>query len=575
MKAFQKYILPNLKKYRWIMFFAIFLGFLTFLAASMLTFTAGYLITRAAERPYNILMLYVPIVLVRAFGIARPTVHYIERLIGHNTVLKILADMRVKLYDALESQALFIRSRFQTGDIVGTLADDIEHLQDVYIRTIFPTVVALFLFLFMVISLAVFEPLFALWIALCLIIIIVVYPLISLYMLKKHQIAVKEKRNKLYRMFTDAVLGISDWIISGKKDHFLSKFMKESSAADKFEKRLAHWNHSRSFQLQVLSGIILIFVGIWAGTEAAKGDIAPAFIAAFTLATLPILEGMVPVSTAVEKIPAYEESLDRIENIEQYVVKEPEKQPATLGPKPEIIIDHVTYYYDKKDRPALNNIHLNIQPGEKIALLGKSGAGKSTLLNLLIGAISPTSGTIRIGGKAPKDYGENIFDVVSILNQKPYLFATTVENNIRLGNPSASREEVEEVIRKVKLDQYIHSLPYGLNTQMEESGQRFSGGERQRVALARILLKDTPIVILDEPTVGLDPITERKLLETIFEALEGKTLILITHHLMKLEQMDQIIFLDRGEISMHGTHEELMRTDERYRKLYELDTGKY
>lgn len=158
MSNFNKYIRPFIKQYKWFMLATVFLGFLTFLTASMLTFTSGFLITRAAEAPYNILMLYVPIVLVRAFGIARPVVRYMERLVGHNTVLKILADMRVRLYDALEPQALFIRSRFQTGDLVGTLADDIEHLQDAYIRTIFPTIVALFLFVFSVTSLAVFDP---------------------------------------------------------------------------------------------------------------------------------------------------------------------------------------------------------------------------------------------------------------------------------------------------------------------------------------------------------------------------------------------------------------------------------
>src|SRR5690606_7453930 len=132
--------------------------------------------------------------------------------------------------------------------------------------------------------------------------------------------------------------------------------------------------------------------------------------------------------------------------------------------------------------------------GEKVALLGKSGAGKSTLLQLLIGELQPQEGTLLIGDLTPASYGDGIHDVVSVLNQKPYLFATTVENNIRLGKQDATEEEIKEVIRKVKLDEYILSLPKGLKTQMEESGQRFSGGERQRIALARILLKDTPVV---------------------------------------------------------------------------------
>ncbi|WP_368986724.1 thiol reductant ABC exporter subunit CydC [Caldifermentibacillus hisashii] len=573
MNNFNKYIRPFIKQYKWFMLATVFLGFLTFLTASMLTFTSGFLITRAAEVPYNILMLYVPIVLVRAFGIARPVVRYMERLVGHNTVLKILADMRVRLYDALEPQALFIRSRFQTGDLVGTLADDIEHLQDAYIRTIFPTIVALFLFVFSVTSLAIFDPFFALWIAVCLAVIIVVYPLLSLYFLKKRQIQVKEKRNRLYKMFTDAVLGISDWMISGNKERFIFQFMKESRETNKIEKKLADWNHARTFQLQVISGLILIFVGIWAGFEALEGEILPAYIASFTLVTLPILEGLIPVSNAIEKIPAYQESLERLENIDQYNGTQGVVGSFEIATNPVIYFENVDYTYGSNKEPALKNINLTIRPGEKVALLGKSGAGKSTLLQLLIGAMKPDNGTVKIGDLPASRYGEQIYEVISVLNQKPYLFATTVENNIRLGNQEATREEVEDVIRQVKLDQYIHSLPKGLDTQMEESGQRFSGGERQRIALARILLKNTPIVVLDEPTVGLDPLTERDLLDTIFKTLEGKTVILITHHLMGMEKMDQIVFLDNGAISMHGNHRSLLKENERYRKLYRLDLG--
>ena len=574
LRYFSRYIRPYIKQYKWLMFFTIFLGVLTFLTAGALQFTSGYLITRAAEMPWNILLLYIPIVGVRAFGIARPVVRYLERLFGHNTVLKILSEMRVKLYDVLEPQALFIRSRFQTGDLVGTLADDIEHLQDTYIRTIFPTVVALFLMFFSCSLLAIFDWRFALWIFICLTVIVIVYPLFSLYFLKKRQVEIKQKRNKLYQIFGDAVMGASDWIISGRKKEFVNQFMKISSENNLLEKKLTNWTHARTFQLQVIAGLILIFVGIWAGFEAAKGDILPAYIAAFTLVTIPILEGMIPTSDALEKIPVYEESLNRIATIENYLPqKQNDEKIEELPKNPELVLEHVTYYYEGSKLAALKNINLSISQGEKIAILGKSGAGKSTLIEMLVGALTPTIGKVTLGNQSPEKYGEQIFDLVSILNQKPYLFSTTVENNIRLGKPDATDAEIREVIQKVKLDKYIYSLPKGLQTQMQESGERFSGGERQRIALARILLKNTPIVILDEPTVGLDPITERDLLNTMFESLAGKTIILITHHLVLLEKMEKIIFLENGEIIMEGTHDELLQTNERYRKLYNMDSG--
>lgn len=574
MNLYQKYIFPYIKQYQKSIFLAILFGFLTVLGASLLTFTSGYLISRASQRPENILMVYVPVVLVRTFGISRAVTHYFERLAGHDAVLKILSRMRVKLYSIIEPQALFIRSRFQTGDLLGTLADDIEHLQDVYIRTIFPTLVGLSLYVAAIISLALFDLVFALWIALCLGLIVFVYPMISLALLKKRQILQKQKRTKLYQTLTDTVFGLGDWVISGQKERFIEQFTQDSKENNEIDKTIRHWNQSRAFQLQIITGIILIFMGIWSGNQAHAGIIAPTYIAAFTLVTIPIAESLIPISHAIERVPTYSESLQRLQSIEKFLPKQTAiENEAPLSKSAAIELNNVYYRYEGESKDALRQISLSIPQGKKIAILGKSGAGKSTLIQLLLGALSPTSGKIEINGYAPQQYGENIFDMVSVLNQKPYLFATSVKNNIRLGNQDATNEEIEKVIKQVQLDEYIHSLPRGMNTGMEESGQRFSGGERQRIALARILLKNTPIVILDEPTVGLDPQTERRLLDTIFASLKDKTIIWVTHHLIGIEKMDEVLFFDNGNITMNGSHEELMASNERYQQLYRLDKG--
>lgn len=573
MTLFERYVAPYLKKYQKAMAITILFGVLAVLTSAMLTFTAGFLISKASERPETIMLLTIPIVLTRTFGLSRAVTHYVERLAGHNAVLKILADMRVKLYQMLEPQALMIRSRFQTGDLLGTLADDIEHLQDVYIRTIFPTVVGLCLFVYVTIMFALFDWVFALWIALCLSVVVFVYPLYSLYKLKQHQVKAKEERGHLYRTATDAIFGVSDWMISGRKQEFIESFMQNSREHHETEQGLSFWNQSRSFQLQVFSGIVLVTVAIWAGHAVEQGQMAAAYIAAFTLVTLPVLEGMIPLSHAVERIPAYEASLNRIEDIRKFAPTEELQVEAPVANEANIVMKDVAYQYEGSDELALQQISLRIPQGKKVALLGKSGAGKSTLLQLLQGSIEPTVGDVTINGAAPIQYGEDIHHMVGVLNQKPYLFATTVENNIRLGNQDATTEQIEDVIRQVRLDDYIHDLPNGLQTQMEETGQRFSGGERQRIALARILLQDTPVVILDEPTIGLDPITESELVDTILTTLQDKTIIWITHHLTGIEQMDEVIFLDKGQISIQGPHAELMKTNERYQQLYTLDLG--
>ena len=574
MNLYKKHILPYARKYNKTILSTILLGTLTILSAAMLTFTSGYLISRTSERPENILLVYIPIVLVRTFGISRAVLRYVERLLGHNAVLKIIADMRVQLYHVLEPQALFIRSRFQTGDLLGALADDIEHLQDVYIRTLFPTVIGLFLFSFSVIVLAVYDWKFAIVMALLLAIVTFVYPMLSLYMMKKNQLQSKKLHSQLYNTMTEGIFGLRDWIISGRKEQFLLAFQKESQASHEIDKKLAYWQQSRTMQLQLFSGLIVLVVGLWAGQQAATGSLMPTYIAAFALVALPILEGMIPVSFAIERLPAYEASLQRIDNIHEQNT-EKEYVAMELGHVDEVLIelDNVSYRYDSEEENAVQHISLAIKPGEKVAVLGKSGAGKSTLIQLLLGTIEPTSGHVHVNNEQATLYGDSMYEIMSVLNQKPYLFATTVENNMRLGDASASPEDVQRVAEKVGLYDYLQSLPKGLKTQMEETGQRFSGGERQRIALARILLKQTPVVILDEPTVGLDPVTEHSLVNVLHESLQDKTVVWITHHLMGMEKMDRIIFMDAGEILMDGSHEELLATNERYRQLYALDQG--
>ena len=227
----------------------------------------------------------------------------------------------------------------------------------------------------------------------------------------------------------------------------------------------------------------------------------------------------------------------------------------------------------KTDKEILHGLNLTIKNGEKLAILGRSGAGKSTLASLLRGDRTPDSGSIMLNGISTDQFGDQIANYFSIINQNPYLFNTTIGNNLRLGNEDATDDQLWDVLRRVGLDQMVEKLPQGLETEVDEAGLRFSGGERHRLALARILLKDTPIVLLDEPTVGLDPITEQAVIDTFMTQLKGKTLIWITHHLQGIDQMDQVIFLEDGKIYMQGSPKELWQTEQRYRELKRADQG--
>ncbi|PJN49242.1 putative ABC transporter ATP-binding protein [Paenibacillus sp. GM2FR] len=588
---FRPYVTANF----WRFLLIVMLGVLTILFAGMLMFTSGYLISKSALRPENILMVYVPTVGVRTFGIGRAVIHYVERLVGHDTILRILSQMRLRLYRILEPQALRLSSRYRTGDLLGVLSDDIEYLQDVYIRTVFPSIVALVLYAGVILAVGLFDPAFALLLALYVAVLILVLPLVSLLLTKRKNREMKQARSNLYQKLTDAVLGIHEWYVSGRQTEFLTGYEADEAEVDRTDRSLKRWSRLRAFIGQCVVAVTVVSMVYWSGRQYADGSIDVTLIAAFVLVVFPLMDAFLPVSEAVERIPQYGQSVARLQAIESAETSEGKQNRGQQLNKGEIesVInsgvhvkaDGVCFRYDQapggesgldrsrvnRDGSTLMDVSLDIPPGAKVAIIGRSGAGKSTLLQLIQGVLAPSGGSLTLGGVDSARFGDEISSVISVLNQSPHLFDTTLANNIRLGQPDATEAEIRDAVARARLEPLVAALPEGLLTRMQEAGQRFSGGERQRVALARILLQKTPVVILDEPTVGLDPKTERELLSTMFASLQARTLIWVTHHLVGVERMDEILFMEHGQIVMRGTHDELMEHYPRYRNLYLLD----
>ncbi|SEB19396.1 ATP-binding cassette, subfamily C, CydC [Paenibacillus sp. ov031] len=610
------WITPYVAQYRWRLVAVIALGICATLCAVLLLFTSGFLISKSALRPENILMVYVPIVGVRAFGIFRAVFRYVERLAGHDAVLRILADQRVKLYQILEPQALFLRSRMQTGDVLGALAEDVERLQDIYLRTVFPAVTALMMYGGAVVVFGSVDLGFALWMGLYMLFLVAVLPAISLRVTWKLRVRLKRENAKLYTRLTDGVLGLGDWIASGRAEEFVRQQEEAEGQADMIRLRLRQWTRWRDLVAQCVIGLMVVSVTLWAGSAASAGQLPAVMIAAFVLVLFPLTEALLPVGDAVEHIPQYRESLERLQHLEgeEHLPEQSgtEEAKAAAGAKDDmttgisgsnpvegqqlgslerkekasdrrirlripprlradIQIDQVSYRYTSGAPLAVQEVSLHLPQGKHLAILGRSGGGKSTLLKLIQGALLPSAGNIFINDLPVQTMGENITDVIAVLNQSPHLFDTTVANNLRIGRPHATDEEIQRVAAQVGLSDLIESLPQGYHTPMLETGLRFSGGERQRIALARVLLRETPVVIFDEPTVGLDPVTERALMRTILDSMQGKTMIWVTHHLMGVERMDELIFMENGQITMQGSHEQLLAREERYRRLVELD----
>lgn len=594
------WLVPYLKKHRLGFSFAIFFSIAALICGAGLLFTSGYLISKAALRPENILMIYVPIVGVRAFGIFRAAFQYVGRLTGHDTILRVLSEMRVRLYRIVEPSALFIRSRFRSGDLLGVLSDDIEHLQDIYLRTVVPAATALVIYAVWIGIIGAFDGGFALLMALYLLLLTVIFPLLSLAAFAHFQGRLSGRRHRLYERLTDAVLGAGDWMMSGRQQSFLRRHEHEEAEVLAIERRMRQVDDWRELISQLLIGGCVLLLVYWSGGMAGAGEMDRTLIAAFVLVIFTIAESLIPVSEATERLPQYRMAFQRLEASEaasskrsfdgsgkqQRAGSKSVRMPGGRGDESaglavaanksvaDIRAQHLFYKYDSENEWAIHDVSLHIGQGEKIALIGRSGAGKSTLIHLIYGALIPTRGMVTLNGAPAHTFGnEAITEMISVLNQNPHLFDTSVWNNLTIGcrADSISEEEVVHAAKQVGLDEKIRTLPQGYRTQMHEAGSIFSGGEQERLALARVLLRHTPVVILDEPTVGLDPLTEKALLQTIFRTLEDKTVIWITHHLMGAERMDQVIFLEHGHIEMQGTHECLMETNERYRRLYRLD----
>ena len=573
-QAFEKdtWVKPFLKQYKKALVLALLLGFLTFFSAGALMFNSGYLISRAASLPENILMIYVPIVFTRGFGISRPVFRYIERLVSHNWVLKMTSQLRLKLYTTLEKDAIFFKRNYRLGDILGLLAEDINHIQNLYLRTIFPTVIAWILYVFLIIGLGVFSWWFALIMALMLFSIVFVLPLWSVVVNGARQEQEKQLKNALYTDLTDNVLGVSDWIFSQRGQEYVQLHENSEAALLQVQDQLRRFNRRRNFLLQVIFGAMVVLLLLWT-SQRFSGDHGGAanWIAAFVLSVFPLVDAFAVLPDAAQETNIYKDSLERLNDL-------PDKNEITAVPEMSgtlaIEVEDHSFRYAEGTRQVLDHLSLSIPQGEKLALLGRSGSGKSTLATLIRGDLIPDSGRVTLAGVDVHQLGDTIADYIGVIQQAPYLFHTTILNNLRIGNEQATCSEVWDVLARVGLKELVEKLPDGLDTMVDEAGLRFSGGERHRLALARILLKDTPIVLLDEPTVGLDPITEQALIDTFFGQLDDKTVIWITHHLQGIEKMQRVIFIEDGQLEMSGSPQELAQTNARYQKLKATDDGR-
>ena len=313
-----RWVKPFLKRYKWTLVLAITLGIITFICASGLMFTAGYLISKSATMPFNILLVYVPIVLTRAFGIFRPVTNYFERLASHNWVFKMTSAFRKKLYDSLEQDAVFFNSKYRIGDILGLLSEDVAHIQNLYLRTIFPTLVAFGLYAIIVIGMGVISPLMGLLMLILFGLIIIAIPVWSVLVNGARQQLEKQYTNTLYADLTDNIMGITDWVFAGRSAEYLSYHDQSEQhllASQKAMKRFEHW---RDFILQVMILLVVVSLILWGAARfGGHWGGSANWIAAFVLCVFPLDEVLSSLPTAAQQTNVYTDSLNRLNKLPQ------------------------------------------------------------------------------------------------------------------------------------------------------------------------------------------------------------------------------------------------------------------
>ena len=567
----------EIKKNKSMMALVVILGILSTVSGAALMYVSGFLISKSSLRIGNILMLQVPTVLTRTFSLSQSTFAYLQRLTSHNLVLGIIEKMRSRVYKILEPHALKVKKEYKSGDLLGLIAEDIEHLQNIYLKTIFPSIVSLVLYVIFVTLMFGYDMSYAILATLFGLFIIFIVPFVSLTFTRRNFQVMKEAKYDLYKNFTSAIFGISDWISSNRVNDFMNEYQEKETRLLKKETKIKIFVHFRENLVNFIAGLTVFYMIYSCWSMTLNDSIENVYIASFCMMALSVMSVSVMTSEAVAHIPGYEVSIKRVKDFYANEQDDVDIDKVLQNKEGNVIdIENVTFAYEN-GKNVLDNISLSIKKGEKVAILGRSGVGKSTLVRLLTGTYTDYTGSISVLGKVPTE--KMLGTKISLLNQKPYLFDMTIRENLKLALLDKKEEvtddeinsKIEESLEKSQLTRLISELPEGINTNVFETGSRFSGGERQRIAFARTLIQNNELLLLDEPTVGLDPKTEHELLKTIFETNRDKTIVWITHHLNSIKYMDRIIFVKDGKVEMNGTHEELYQTNEKYRKLYDMD----
>lgn len=543
-------------------------GCATVLSGIGLTATSAYLISQAGLHPSEA-ALSIAIVGVRFFGIARGVFRYLERLVSHSATFRLLADLRVWFYKALQplvpARLMILKNGTQqelrSGDLLRRAVSDVDTLQNFYIRVLAPPLVAVLVALCMWIFLGAFGGIFGLVYLGFFLLSSVIVPLLAQRAgskLGQHMVVM---RADLHVQLVDSVQGIADLVAFGQEQQHAARIQEMTKKLNTMQMTMAYIGGIQSaftnFFMHVTAWSML-FVAI---PYVHSGQLNGIFLALLVLSALASFEIVLPLPGAFQQLGGNLKAASRLFEIvsTQSAVQDP-VQPTPEPQDMTIKVEHLSFRYATNEPYVLRDITFTLKPDQCLLLVGPSGSGKSTLTRLLLRFFDYQEGRIELGGHDLRDYRQDdLYKLVSVVEQDTHLFNTTLRENLMLARPGASEEEMIEAMKKAQLHEFVQTLPNGYGTHVGEQGLLLSGGERQRLAIARAFLKDAPIVILDEPTVNLDAIAERNVLQAIQALRQGRSTLMVMHRLTTMKMADEILILDNGRVIESGTYQNLLQ----------------